>query len=294
MKGFLTELPKLLKEIDASQAESSGDWQTTAQELSRLSFNDFNVRIGLPLHVRTQLPTPMAPPHLAYFDTISRMNDRYHKFHLNKSRQSAWSETNLRILAYRGFTKYAGKQVRIIAGTRGALTRKLMDRLKGLFAKIPEVVEENSDSMYLELKNGTVYEGLPANPEASTGDTRIVAWLLDEAAKWDLVDDQPVMNSIMPLVRSNRADCFMISTPKGPRGFFYQIDMDPHNNDEWFKVKTNIWAMEGYMYSKEEIEKMLADPSIDAAQEYLNQYTVGRGTIFDDKWATADYEPEKW
>lgn len=282
-------IEKVLSNIDLNEYAPARS-QQLLEELARLDFKSFNVRIGLPAHVKTGLPTQLAPFHLAYFETIEKMSPRFHKFHLNKSRQSGWSEIHLRIFAYRGFHKYAGKQCRIIAGTRGALAEKLITRLRNCFANIPEVVENNSDSMYLELKNGTVYEGLPANPEASTGDTQISAWLLDESAKWDLKDDQPVMNSILPLVRSNRADLFMISTPKGPRGFFYDIDMDRQNEDEWFKTKSNIWETEGFLYTHEEIQKMLNDPRIDAAQEYLNQYTVGRNSIFGTDFPSTDSE----
>lgn len=296
MKGFLTELPKLLKEIDASQAESSGDWQTTAQELSRLSFNDFAKRVGYPPHVLTQEPTPFAPFQLAYVDTIERMQKRYHKFHLNKSRQSGWSALHLYIIAWRGFNKYAGQQCRIVAGNRSTITAKLITRLKAIFRSIPEVVDEKKsrDDLILTLRNGTVYEGLPANPVASTGDTQIRAWLLDESTKWKLIDDQPVMNSIMPLVRSNHADCFMISTPDGPRGFFWELDTKNRNEDEWFYYKSNIWATEGYLYTKQEIEKMLADPTIDAAQEYLNQYTMGRNSIFGNQFTADNFEAEEF
>jgi len=233
----------------------------------------------------------MAPFQLAYVDTIEKMNERYHMFLLNKSRQSTWSETHLRLFAWRGFRKYSGKQCKIIAGTRAATTKKLMQRLKNCFRNIPETLEANDDSMYLELKNGTSYEGLPANPEAATGDTQIKAFLLDESTKWNLVDDQPVMNSIMPIVRTNHADLFAISTPKGPRGWFYQTDMNQETTD-WFKMKYSIWITEGYLYTHDEILQMINDPTVDGAQEFLNQYTTGRDSIFGTQFNKSDFEAE--
>ena len=284
------QIESLLKQ--QTEAQAAG-WQALTQELGKLSFPAFVERVGGPPHVLTGEPAIFGKPHLDYLDTITRMSEPpydYHKFHLNKSRQSAWSAFHIYLFAWRGFYKYAGKQCRIIAGTRGPLAAKLITRLRACFVKIPEVVENNGDSMYLELKNGTVYEGLPANPEAATGDTQIFAWLLDESAKWDLKDDSPVMNSIMPLVRSNHADCFMISTPKGPRGFFWELETGKRNEAEWYYYKSNIWAMEGYMYTREEIEKMLADPTMDTAQEYLNQYTIGRASVFGNEFNAGDFE----
>jgi hypothetical protein len=84
----------------------------------------------------------------------------------------------------------------------------------------------------------------------------------------------------------------MISTPKGPRGFFYQIDVDQNNNEEWLKIKSNIWQTEGSIYTRAEIEKMLQDPAIDVAQEYLNQYTTGKNSVFGRDFPTEDFEAE--
>lgn len=245
-----------------------------------LSFEQFNEVIGLPLDPKTYEPKPMTPYQLKFFDTITE--SPFHRFHVNKARQMGFSELILRIAAYRAVcNRYRGKAIKIIAGTRSQATKKLMDRLKEFFKSHPELVDadESKHDLRLKLVNGATFEGLPANPEAITGDTKIACIIMDEAAKWDLVDDQPVLNSIMPIVKTNRSDLFMFSTPKGPRGFFYEIEQ-ARDEKTWQFFRYNIWDTEGNLYTKQEIEEMLKDPTIDVEQEFLNGYTTGRNNIF--------------
>jgi hypothetical protein len=239
-------------------------------------FTKFNELIGLPKHPAPPYPEmPLMPFQNSFFKTID--NTKYHKFHINKARQMGFSELILRIIAYRAFNKYQGNQIKILAGTRSGATIKLMDRLKDLFRNFAHEIENNADNLYLELKNGTSFEGLPANPEALTGDTKIRCIVMDEAAKWDLQDDLPVMNSIMPIVDTNHSDLFLLSTPKGKRGFFYKFELE---DNDFMKLKYDIWQTENYLYTTEQIEKFLTDKTIDVDQEYLNQYTAGSANVF--------------
>ena len=244
---------------------------------------------GMPEHPDTLQQMKFTPYQLEFIDIIDTSDNN--KFHVNKPRQSGFSEIVLRIFQDRGFKKYSTKSCKYVVGTREKTTKKMIRRLKQLYKRIPDVVENNSDSLYLELKDGTSFEGLPANPEAITGDTKIAAIAMDESAKWNRIDDQEVLDAYIPIVRTNHSDLFMFSTPKGPRGFFHDIEM---NDTDYHKFKYDIWATEGNLYSKQDILKMLADPTMDTGQEYLNAYTVGRNSVFgeiDDE----DIEPgELW
>ena len=249
---------------------------TTLLEIPQ-DFVKFNELIGLPRHPHTREPTQLMACQINFFKSID--NTDYRKFHLNKSRQAGWTECILRILAFRCFNKYAGGKIVILAGTREKTTKKIMYRFRDLFRKIPQSIKKASDSLIVELTNGTVIEGLPASPEAITGDTKINCIFMDEAAKWNLQDDQPVMNAIMPIVDINKSDLFMISTPKGPRGFFYNIDMD---DNDFLKFKSDIWEAVDQIYTNEEARVMLEDRITDVDQEYLNKYTTGRDSIWGE------------
>lgn len=198
------------------------------------------------------------------------------KLHVNKGRQMGFTETFLRIIQDQCFERYAGKKVILMAGTRFKTTKDIYRRFRELWNNIEHNIrEESGDEM--TLNNGCQILALPAAPEAITGLTKVGAILLDESAKWNFQDDRVVMNAVMPIVRTNHSDCFMISTPKGPRGFFYHTEMD---QNDFHKKKYDIWQAEGFLYTKAEIEEMLSSSVEDPNQEYLNQYIAGRSAIF--------------
>lgn len=250
------------------------------------SFEEFNQFIGLPRHPATFHKQDLAPYQTQFWEKI--LNTKYHKFHVNKSRQIGFTEIILRILAFQSFHKYKGGKIMIIAGTREKTTKKIMNRFKELYKVIPHTIEK-SDDLTIHLKNGTVIEGLPANSESIRGDTKIKAIFIDEAAHFNRVDDSVVMDAILPIVRTNKSDLFLISTPKGRRGFFYEID---ESENDFMKFKYDIWVGVPWIYSKEDAELMLNDPSVDAEQEYLNQYTTSKYSIFGSDFDTDDFEPE--
>ena len=178
-------------------------------------------------------------------------------------------------------------------------TKQIFSRLEELFADAltSTINEKESGSMHLVLKNGTEYWGGPATVETFTGWTKFGAFMLDEAAKWNLVNDRPVLNAMLPIARSNRSDVFMISTPKGPRGFFYHIHQAETKETQFSRAKYDIYEGGYELYSYDEIEEMISSSEEDPMQEYLCQFTIGRDSIFgyntnDDYtqlYAEADY-----
>jgi len=246
----------------------------------------FTHKIGLPRHPDTLIPTPLAPYQLEFLNEIT--NTKRREFHVNKSRQIGFTEIMLRVFQYRGFNKYRGKLNIIIAGTREKTTKHIFGRFKNLYDNIISEVS-HSDTLSLKLNDGTEFIGLPASPEAITGLTKIGGIFVDEAAKFNLIDDQPVMNAVKPIVDTNMSDLFLISTPKGRRGFFYNIDIQ---ENDFKKLKYNIYHGVPWIYTKERAMEMLKDPTVDGEQEYLNQYTTSRSSIFGSDYTEEDYEAE--
>ncbi|GAG07747.1 unnamed protein product [marine sediment metagenome] len=188
-----------------------------------------------------------------------------------------FTEIVLRIILHLSFSRYAGANVGIIAATNGSLAKKDLRRLARLYKSIPTVVEQWIKSNTIRIVNGTVIEAFAASEEALTGDTKYKCIFMDEAAKWKLVDDTPVFNSILPIVRTNGADFFLVSTPKGPVKMFYKIEQDPQ---DFVMFEYTIWETEGNLYTKEEIEKMISSSKEDPEQEYLCKYKAGQDSIF--------------
>lgn len=236
---------------------------------------------GLPKHRITGAPSTPAPHQLTFAEDVITRRERdphapiFH--HLNKGRQMGFTEIAVRILAYQGFRAYSGRNVGIMAATNGKLAQKDLRRLYRLFQHVPQVIDQPLKSGTLTLLNGTRFEAFAASEEAMTGDTQYGAIMLDEAAKWRLIDDKPVFNSVEPIVRSSGADLLLISTPKGPMKQFYRIHREPRG---YHKHVYSIWESQGSMYSEEQIKEMLATSQADVQQEYLCQFTIGENSVF--------------
>lgn len=244
-------------------------------ELGRLTFEAFNQVIGLPKHPRNLEPMQLSDYQMELYRlTESR---QYRKRIGNKGRQMGFTEIYQRINAYGGFKWYAGKKIINIAGTREKTAKEIQMRVRSLFNNIENKIADNGTDLWFKLKNGTEYQALPSNPQAIRGLTKVAKVGVDEDAHFDMVDDTPIIDAIMPLVDTNFADLDLYSTPNGPRGHFYQIYT---GQNDFLKLEYPIWRAEGSLYSREEIMAMLANKTIDVDQEFLCQFTTGRNNIF--------------
>jgi len=278
---------------------------------------------GLPTHPATKEEMPLTPYQVEFVNKIlseitklgenaslteivKRLLDKLRDpnlFHVNKGRQMGFTEIVLRLIKYLCFSRYAGSKIGIIAATNGKLAKKDLRRFSKLFKRIPQVVEQWVVNSTMKLVNGTEIEAFPASEEALTGDTDYKCIFMDESAKWKLVDDTPTFNSILPIVRTNGADLFLVSTPKGPIKMFYKIHKDP---EDFIKFEYDIWRTEGNLYTKSQIETMLASEKEDPDQEYLCKFTIGedsilgsvtnedRGTGWREWDAEEDDDPEEY
>jgi len=268
-------------EIEKNTPNDDGDDDDIPKD-----FLKFNRLIGLPRHPQTLKPQELTKAQMKVVK--NHFHDKQIKLHLNKARQCGWTELILRYLAHECFFKYAGKKVIIIPGTRETTTKEIYGRFKELFRNISRHVAY-SGALYMRLKNGTEIYGQPAAPEAITGWTKIGCVFMDEAAKWNLTEDLPVINAILPIVRTNKSDNIMISTPKGPRGFFYNIEMNEKSTFD--KVIIDLHEGGEELYTYEERMEMINSSEEDPNQEYLNQYVAGRDSIFgkiDDEDKESD------
>ena len=230
----------------------------------------------MPLHPATLAPMQYMSHQIEFTNHVTK-DRRQKKIHVNKSRQIGFTEIVLRAIQYLCFNKYQGGKVMIIAGTREKTSKKIMQRFKQLFDDIPQYVKSTTDLVTV-LNNGTTIEALPSSSEAIRGDTKINCVFIDEAAFFNRIDDSIVMDAIRPIIMTNKSDLFMISTPNGPQGFFHKIQHTENNG--YYMMKPNIWNAVGVIYTKEEAEEELQRADVDVEQEYLNQYTTGRDSIF--------------
>jgi len=230
--------------------------------------------IGLPQHPHTHEAMRFMLHQNNFCQQMMKKGQR--KIHVNKSRQIGYTEIVLRAIQYLCFNKYAGGHVRFITGVRLETAKLLMARFRILFDNIREVVLDDND-LEMTLVNGTHILALPSTSGAIRGDTKINCIFIDEAAHFERIDDSIVMDAIHPIVFTNKSDIVMITTPNGPRGFFYKIDKE---KTDYHYIKENIYSGVPNIYTREEAEKELERTDIDVDQEYLNQYTTGKDSIF--------------
>lgn len=281
-------IDNLSKSLLSSKQESEpGDWQATAQELGKLSFNDFNKKIGLPQINGKEIG--LMPFQLDFHNLVAQ--GRHKKFHVNKSRQIGMTEICIRELLYGVFTRYrAGTIVAVIAGTRVDTTRYIMSKFMPMIQRIPETVKEQTD-LKIVFQNGTTIIGFPSNSSALRSYSNVSAVFMDEAAHFDLIDDSVVLDAIMPIVETSKSELFVISTPNGLRGFFYNLDI---GQNDYHKLRYPIQVTKGYLRSQEEIDAILKKQDVDVDQEYLCQYTTGRSSIFGNQFTSDTFEAEEY
>jgi len=263
-------------------------------ETNEQYYNDFCCTqhvAGLPTHPATKKEMPPTLYQLEFVNKVIQsvtnpgdMSDDdwkrlHHMFHIVKGRQMGFTEIVLRLIFHFCFTRYAGSKIGIMAATNGKLANKDLRRFYRLFKNIKSVTKGPVKNNVVELIDETRIEAFPASEEAVTGDTNYAAFFLDESAKWKLVDDTPVFNSVIPIIRSNGSDLFLVSTFKGPIKMFYKISLDPQ---EFICFVYDIWRTEGNLYTKSQIENMLATSKEDPDQEYLCKATIGKDSIFGD------------
>lgn len=259
-------------------------------------FVEFNKLIGLPKHPIHKNPIGLMPYQIDFHKKIPR--ERQIRFHINKARQIGFTELVLRVIAFEAFHKYVGGQIFIIVGTRQAEANKLMYRFKRLFENIPYTLQEWKPGMsvtsvgpkgLLALKNGTSVQALPSNSSAIRGETNVKAIFIDEAAHFDMVDDSEVLDAIEPIVHTNQSDLFMVSTPNGRRGFFYEISK---NNEDYMALVYSYKHTLGLIFTEEKWNKALSRKDIDVQQEYMNQFTTSRSSYYGKIEATGDHEEQ--
>ena len=57
----------------------------------------------------------------------------------------------------------------------------------------------------VQLVNNSEIGAIPASEEARTGDTKYKCIFMDESGNCKLIDDHPVLNSLLPTVRAHGA-----------------------------------------------------------------------------------------
>ena len=269
----------------------------------KLSYVEFQEKIGLPFSRITNQRSPMT----SYQITYAAMINKHHRVIVNKTKKGGFTDGFLRHTAHQIFDRYAGHEVMLVAGNKEPIARDLMNRLYELFENgidddngkhwereqlIPSFTK---NPLVMSWWNGTTIIGSTASKSGKSSSFRgysdVVAWFITEAAFTGVNDDYPILNGLTSLT-ANREDGDMIleSTPNGRSGFFHDLSMDASDNLKqknmvgpngfYYMEIDYIQAVKEGVISEAFIAQEKKNPRIDFEQEYCCAFTSSSNAAF--------------
>ena len=168
----------------------------------------------------------------------------------------------------------------------GEFIRKAEDFVRRLGIRVRT---DGSNQTSIAFPNGSRIVGLPGNAATTRGFSNVSMILIDEAA-WVLED---LYWTMRPTLAVGNGDLWMMSTPNGQRGFFYEEWA--HGGDEWERI--SVPATECSRIRREFLEEERAKrDEASFQQEYMCQFREVEGAVFSRESIDAafhDFEPLK-
>lgn len=162
------------------------------------------------------------------------LDDRIRRGVLNCSRQWGKSTVSAAKAVYRAYTRPGSLVVVLSPGERqsgefmrkaAAFTQKLGIAPRG----------DGGNKMSLVFPHGSRIVGLPGVHETVRGFSAVSLMLIDEASR---VSDE-LYHAVMPMLAVSNGDLWLMSTPDGQRGFFYEEWTNGGN--AWVRVSAPGW-----------------------------------------------------
>jgi hypothetical protein len=147
---------------------------------------------------------------------------------------------------------------------------------------------DGANEMSLLLQNRSRIVGLPSNTVTVRGFSGVSLLIVDEAAR---VDDA-MYRAIRPMLAASGGRLWLLSTPAGKRGFFYEAW--EHGGRAWTRVKVTAEdcprISPGFLREERDV---LGEH--DYRQEYMCEFEDEDRHVFDrdmiDRAVTPDIEP---
>lgn len=148
---------------------------------------------------------------------------------LNCSRQTGKSTTAALIALHTAFFR-SGATIVITAPSKQQ-TREFIRKVRDFaFAAGASL---RGGRLFVELKNGSRIVGVAANEDTLRGFSSVALIVIDEASR--VKDD--VYFALLPMLAVGNGALWILSTPKGKRGFFH-TEWNDSSNIEWTKIRT--------------------------------------------------------
>jgi hypothetical protein len=191
-----------------------------------------------------------------------------------KAVHQAWTEAGSLTLVVSPCARQSGEFVRKAA----KFARRLGVRPKG----------DGDNEISLEFPNKARIVGLPGNEATARGGSAVSLLLVDEAAR---VDDD-LYKAIRPMLAVSGGSLWLMSTPDGKRGFFWEAW--EHGGPEWERIQ--VTAPECPRITREFLEEEMRNMGEQwFRQEYLCEFVDTVSGVFDrdlvERAMSDEFEP---
>jgi hypothetical protein len=191
---------------------------------------------------------------------------------LNCTRQWGKSTVGAAMAVHRAYTR-KGCTV-LVASPSGRQSGELVMKAEAMLGVmgIPTQGDGNNDRS-LELPNGSRIVGLPENPDKIRGFSAVSLLLIDEAAQVE----EAMYLALRPMLAVSNGDLWLMSTPYGKQGFFYERWV--HGGPGWLRF--SVKATECPRISKEFLEEERGEMGAAFfAQEYMGEFVDNGSAVF--------------
>lgn len=192
---------------------------------------------------------------------------------LNCSRQ--WGKSTIAaVMALHRVWTQPGKLV-LVASPTERQTREFVRKAKEMLHRAGVRPRGDGDNpVSIALPNGSRIVGLPGSESTVRGFSSVSLLLIDEAAQ---VTDG-LYRALRPMLADGSGDLWLMSTPWGKRGFFYE--RWSRGGDRWTRV--SVPATECPRISKDFLDEERAEHGdTHLRQEYLCEFVGNRLSVFD-------------
>jgi len=169
----------------------------------------------------------------------------------------------------------------LVASPGERQSAEFLRKAAGLVRRLGDPVRGDGDhAISLMLPNGSRIIGLPGNEAAARGFSDVSLILIDEASR---VSDEMYL-ALRPMLAVGDGDLWLMSTPSGQRGFFYEAWRD--EGEEWMRVSVPATAcsrIRGKFLGQE--RRVMGERLF--SQEYLGAFVADEMAVFDPRLVEA-------
>jgi hypothetical protein len=198
---------------------------------------------------------------------------------LNCSRQWGKSTVTAAMAVHRAFTRPGC--VVLVASPSDRQSGEFIRKAAGLVQRLNiRPRGDGHNAISLLLPNGSRIVGLPGTEATVRGFSAVSLILIDEAAR--VQDD--LYRALRPMLAVGDGDLWLMSTPCGQRGFFYEAWKD--GGEEWMRVSVPATECSRIPAAFLDQERR-GNPAALFSQEYMCEFN-GDGTEYFDRQMILD------